>query len=116
MRAVLSRVRGAGARGGRELYGPEGVHMQPRAYQVFVGEQQIELTPKEYALLRLLLERQGEVLSSDEISNEIWGYETSGSRNFIEAHISRLRRKLTDGGAEDVVETVLGIGYAIRER
>ena len=119
IRAVLSRLRGASSRGGVELHGPAAVRMRPRAHEVFVGEQQLQLTPKEFALLQLLqllLEHQGEVLSSDEISTEIWGYETFGSRNFVEAHISRLRRKLLDAGARDVVETLRGVGYAIRER
>ncbi len=112
--AVLSRIRGASSRGGVELYGPAAVRMRPRAHEVFVGDQQLQLTPKEFALLHLLLERQGEVLSADEISNEIWGYETFGSRNFVEAHASRLRRKLLEAGARDVIETVRGVGYVIR--
>lgn len=115
MRAVLYRAR-RGARGGQELHGPSGIHMRPRAHEVFVGDEPIQLTPKEYALLQLLLQRHGDVLSSDEISREIWGYETLGSRNFVEAHVSRLRRKLSDAGANNIVETVRGIGYAIRER
>lgn len=115
MRAVLYRARGA-SRDGQELRGPSGVHMRPRAHEVFVGDEPIQLTPEEYALLQVLLRRHGDVLSSDEISRAIWGYETLGSRNFVEAHISRLRRKLSDAGADNIVETVRGIGYAIRER
>ena len=42
-------------------------------------------------MLRLLLEHRGEVIHPDELSVSIWGYETFGSRNFVEAHISRLR-------------------------
>ena len=115
MRAVLYRARGA-SRDGQELHGPSGIHMRPRAHEVFVADEPIQLTPKEYALLQLLLQRHGDVLSSDEISREIWGYETLGSRNFVEAHVSRLRRKLSDAVANNIVETVRGIGYAIRER
>ena len=109
IRAVLSRLRGASSRGGVELHGPAAARMRPRAHEIFVGEQQLQLTPKEFALLQLLLEHQGEVLSSDEISTEIWSRETFGSRNFVEAHISRLRRKLLDAGARDVVETLRGV-------
>jgi DNA-binding response OmpR family regulator len=44
----------------------------------------------------------------------IWGYETFGQRNFVEAHVSRLRSKLAEVGAADVVSTVRGVGYVIR--
>ena len=65
-------------------------------------------------MLRLMLERRGEVLETDTISTQIWGYETFGSRNFVEAHISRLRAKLLQAGADGVITTVRGIGYVIR--
>jgi DNA-binding response OmpR family regulator len=44
----------------------------------------------------------------------IWGYETFGSRNFVEAHVSRLRAKLKAAGAGNVVSTVRGVGYIVR--
>ena len=70
--------------------------------------------PREFDLLRLLLTRRGEVLSTDVISEAVWGYETFGSRNFVEPHISRLRGKLKHAGVPDVVATVRGVGYVIR--
>ena len=114
IRAVLWRRRGAQLAGGTELQGPASIVVRLRSHEAFVGAEPIRLTPKEFALLRVLLARRGEVLSSDEISSEIWGYETLGSRNFVEAHISRLRRKLAASGAPGVVETVRGVGYVIR--
>ena len=44
----------------------------------------------------------------------VWGYETFGSRNFVEAHISRLRRKLSRAGTVGAIKTVRGVGYVIR--
>ena len=108
------RRRGSQLTGGSELRGPASVVLRLRSHEAFVGAEPVRLTPKEFALLQILLERRGEVLSSDAISNEIWGYETFGSRNFVEAHISRLRRKLAASGAPGVVETVRGVGYVIR--
>ncbi len=72
------------------------------------------LTPKEFAILQHLLERRGEVVAPDELSLGIWGYETFGSRNFVEAHISRLRGKLREAGMTDMVRTVRGVGYVVR--
>ena len=113
VRAVLRRRdRSEAARD--ELTGPEGILMRLRAYETFVEDRPLQLTPKEFAVLRLLLEHRGEVLSTDALSTHIWGYETFGSRNFVEAHISRLRSKLRKAGATEVVCTVRGVGYVIR--
>ena len=88
--------------------------MHLRAHEARVDDRVLDLTPKEFAVLRLMLERRGEVLETDTISTQIWGYETFGSRNFVEAHISRLRAKLLQAGADGVITTVRGIGYVIR--
>ncbi len=114
VRAVLRRSAQRGIAADDELTGPDGVVLHERAYQVFVGEDTVQLTPKEFSVLRLLLERRGEVLATDVISTEIWGYGTFGSRNFVEAHVSRLRSKLALAGAREVISTVRGVGYVIR--
>ena len=113
VRAVLRRRtwRDASA---NELFGPQSIVMRLRAHETFVGERLLQLTPKEFAVLRLLLEQRDEVLTTDRISEQIWGYETFGSRNFVEAHISRLRAKLSEAGASEVIITVRGVGYVIR--
>lgn len=111
-RALLRRMRVGSA--ARQVTGPKGITLDVRAHRAFVRSEQVLFTPKEFSVLQLLLERIGEVLSSDEISRQIWGYETYGSRNFVEAHISRLRAKLADAGAAGIVETVRGVGYVIR--
>lgn len=85
-----------------------------RAHEVWVGASLVPMTPREFELLRLLLERRGEVLSADAISTQVWGYETFGSHNFVEAQVSRLRAKLRAAGAPEVIRTVRGVGYVIR--
>jgi len=112
IRAVLRRARPE--RRPDALEGPSGLVLRPRAHEAFVDGRRLDLTPKEFAVLRTLLESRGHVLSSDDLSTSIWGYETFGSRNFVEAHISRLRSKLRSAGADDVIETVRGVGYVIR--
>ncbi len=112
IRAVLRRS--SGARPEEILHGPGGVRLLLRAHEAYVGPQQVHLTPKEFEVLRLLLHRRGEVIAPDDISVEIWGYETFGSRNYVEAHVSRLRGKLADAGARDVIGTVRGVGYMVR--
>ena len=85
-----------------------------RSHEMRVGDVLVTATPKEFDLIRLLLEHRGEVMTSDVISSLIWVYETFGSRNFVEAHVLRLRSKLRHVGAPCVVTTVRGVGYVIR--
>lgn len=96
------------------LDGPQQLRLRPRAHEVAVGEHPVELTPREFDVLRLLLERRGEVLSADQLSTNLWGHQTFGARNFVEAHISRLRTKLRAAGAGEVITTIRGVGYKIR--
>ena len=96
------------------LVGPAGIVMDLRGHQVFVGQQPIQLTVKEFLLLQVLLERGRQVLSADMLALAVCGHETFGERNFLEAHISRLRTKLRNAGAEDIIRTIVGVGYVVR--
>ncbi len=112
VRAILRRT--TGPRPDDVLHGPHDIRLLLRAHEVYVGGGQIYLTPKEFEVLRVLLSRRGEVVPPDDLSVEIWGYETFGSRNYVEAHVSRLRSKLSDAGAPGAIQTVRGVGYLIR--
>jgi two-component system response regulator MtrA len=112
LQAVLRRTRGAVS--GQVLMAPGGVALDVRAHEVRVGGAQVATTPREFDVLRLLLQRRGEVLTLDVISSQIWGYETFGSHNFVEAQLSRLRAKLRAAGACEVITTVRGVGYVVR--
>jgi DNA-binding response OmpR family regulator len=112
VRAILRRT--TGPRPDDLLHGPQEIRLFLRAHEAYVGEQQVHLTPKEFEVLRVLLSRRGEVVPPDALSVEIWGYETFGSRNYVEAHVSRLRSKLADAGADGVIGTVRGVGYMVR--
>jgi DNA-binding response OmpR family regulator len=112
VRAVLRRARPATQE--VLLEGPSTVELHMLEHTLRVQGSAVSITTKEFDLLRLLLERRSEVLPLDAISLAVWGYETMGSRNFVEAHISRLRAKLGAAGAHGVIETVRGFGYVIR--
>ena len=96
------------------LEGPDRLMMLQRSRQVAVNGWPVALTPKAFDVLRILLERRGEVLPVDEIALGVWGYTILGSRNFVEAQISRARSHLATAGAADVIRTVRGAGYMIR--
>lgn len=80
-------------------------------HQVFDNERAVELTLKEFELLRYLVENKGIVLSRDEILEKIWGYECAGETRTVDVHIRTLRQKLGDSGF--LIETVRGVGYRI---
>lgn len=118
---LASRVRvllhsGAGRRRPErgDLEGPHGVIVRPQTREIILGEDQIHLRPLECAVLRLLLERRGEVVTIDTLLEEVWQPGPTSSRNLVEAQISRLRAKLRGTEAEDLITTVHGVGYLIR--
>ena len=113
IQAILRRRFGP-FRGVDRLEGPRDIVMRVRAHTLSVRGQLLDLTSTEFGMLQLLLERRGEVVTPDELSNEVWGYEILGSRNYVEAHLSRLRAKISAAGVPGVIETVRGVGYVIR--
>jgi DNA-binding response OmpR family regulator len=111
--AALLRLR-TRPTGGATLFGPEGLSVHPRSREVRLNGEPIQLAVLEFQLLEALLRHRGEVMDADEISRVVWGHETFGDRNYVEALVSRLRRKLARSGARRVVSTVRGVGYTIR--
>ncbi len=93
---------------------PSGLQVDGDARRVTVGGEELQLTASEFDLLALLMRNQGTVLSADRIAQDVWAYRTAGSRNFLQAHISRLRRKLSEAGVDGLIGTVRGYGYVIR--
>lgn len=110
--ALLRRVRPTGEV--HEVGEPYGIVMKRSAHEVTVRGRPVGLTATEFAVLRVLLDRRGDVLSADTISREVWHYETYGSPNFVQAQISRLRAKLDRAGAAGLIATLRGTGYVIR--
>ncbi len=95
------------------LLGPGGLQLWPRAREASRNRKSVSLSPKESDVLRVLLKRQNEVLSTDDIAIAVWGHETYGSPNFVEAPISRLQSKLTVIGAGGAIQTIRREGYRI---
>jgi len=83
-------------------------------HEVIKGNEKIDLTLKEFELLRLLLENKGKVLSRNYLLDKIWGYEYYGETRTVDVHIRYLRKKI-EGNSEDekYIETIRGIGYKI---
>jgi two-component system response regulator MprA len=80
-----------------------------------VGEQFVELTRTEYQLLELLMLNPRHVLSHSVIYDRVWGYDFGPASNALRVYIGYLRRKLDSAGARELIHTVRGVGYALRE-
>ena len=78
--------------------------------------QKLELSPKEFALLSLLLRRSGEVLSRTLIAEQVWDMNFDSDTNVVDVHIRRLRAKVDDPFDRKLIHTVRGAGYVLEER
>ncbi|MBF8781130.1 heavy metal response regulator transcription factor [Pseudomonas fulva] len=78
--------------------------------------QRIDLTAREFALLELLLRRQGEVLPKSLIASQVWDMNFDSDTNIIEVAIRRLRAKIDDPHPDKLIHTVRGMGYVLEER
>ncbi|HEY2141483.1 MAG TPA: response regulator transcription factor [Solirubrobacteraceae bacterium] len=80
-----------------------------------VGEELAELTRTEYLLLELLMRNPRRVLSHSLIYDRVWGYDFGAASNALRVYVGYLRRKLEDAGARQLIHTVRGVGYVLRE-
>jgi OmpR family response regulator NblR len=75
----------------------------------------IDLTMKEFELLKYLMEHPREVLTREQILENVWGYDFMGESNVIEVYIRYLRLKIEEDGQKRLIQTVRGVGYVLRE-
>jgi DNA-binding response OmpR family regulator len=79
-------------------------------YKVFVADQPVSLTFKEFELLRFLMTNRGKVFTREALLNRVWGYEYFGGARTVDVHIRRLRAKI-ETGTTVFIETVRNVGY-----
>ena len=89
----------------------ESVVMDVEKRAVYVNNDAVELTYKEFELLKLLLQNSGIVLRREVIMDRVWGTEFEGESRTLDMHIKTLRQKLGDGGA--IIKTIRNVGYEI---
>jgi two-component system copper resistance phosphate regulon response regulator CusR len=114
---LLARVRSLLRRRGAanaELLQFADLSLHVRRHQVMRGAAPIELTPKEFLLLALLLEHQGNVLSRTLIAEQVWDMAFDSDSNVVDVHIRRLRAKVDDPFERKLIHTVRGLGYVLR--
>jgi DNA-binding response OmpR family regulator len=114
VRALLRRSQ-SGSEGSPEL--PDDLHfggmdIDFRSYEARRDGIPVEMTRKEFAILRFLASRAGEVVTRDDLLNEVWGYESYPSSRTVDNHVAGLRAKLErDSSQPEHIKTVHGVGY-----
>lgn len=92
------------------------LELDPIAHTAKRAGKRLDLTPKEFALLALLMQRTGEVLTRVRIAERVWNMEFESDTNVVDVHMRRLRAKVDDPFDKKLIHTVRGVGYVLEER
>jgi len=114
LRALLRRSAPSTA-GVPEALAFSDISLDPGTREVARAGRRIELTRTEFALLELFLRNPRQVLTRSLIFERVWGYDFGPTSNSLDVYIGYLRRKTEEGGAPRLIQTVRGVGYALRE-
>lgn len=87
----------------------------PNRHEVRFGEETIELTSREFALLKMLLEHKNIVLGRSTLLERVWGYDYMGETNVVDVYIRYLRTKIDERFDVKVIQTIRGVGYVIKD-
>ena len=114
VKAVLRRSAKDPQAEGELVVGPLKINFNN--YEIFLGITKLELTPKEYELLKLFMTNIGKAYSREQLLEKIWGYDYYGDTRTVDVHIRHLRVKLEgEPKVAEAIETVRGIGYRLRQ-
>jgi DNA-binding response OmpR family regulator len=110
VRAILRRTEGGKKRLARYRFGD--VELDFETYRAKKSGEALDMSPREFELLRYLIERKGETVSRDRLLEDVWGYESYPSTRTVDTHIAKLRAKIGDSGSEPrYIMTIHGVGY-----
>lgn len=88
-----------------------GISLNPATFEVKVDEQSVELPPKEFAILKYLMENQNRVVEREVLLTRMWGYDFEGNERVVDNHVKKLRKALGSAGGQ--IKTVITKGYKL---
>ena len=109
MRKIAAVLRRYGSEPQGDILRYKDICMDLDSHEVFVDGARVELTHREYEILRAFIERPGKAHSRTMLLESLWGYDFFGDERIVDSHVKNLRRKLD----RDYVETVRGVGYRV---
>jgi len=113
VKALLRRT-GLGGKEGELSYGD--ISVNPKLKDGFVGNNALQLTIKEYELLEYLILNQGHILTREQIFDRIWGFDSETTIGIVDLYIHYLRKKMAAHGGQDLIQTIRGAGFMMREK
>lgn len=114
VKAVLRRSHKESVSEGELVFGT--LRLNFSRYEAYLGKDKLELTPKEYELLKLFVTNIGKVFTREQLLEKVWGYEYFGDTRTVDVHVRHLRAKLDkDPDFAEAIETVRGVGYRLRD-
>jgi len=90
------------------------IKINPQAREVYINDEEVQLTPKEYELLKCFIDNKGIALSRDKILNNVWNYDYYGDLRTVDTHVKQLRSKM--GDASKYISTVRSVGYKLETK
>jgi len=91
------------------------LEMNLETHRVFRDSKEIELTPKEFSLLEFLIRNKGKVCTRTRIIEHVWDIHFDSDTSVIDVYINFLRKKLDTGGGKELIHTIRGVGYIVKE-
>lgn len=92
------------------------LRVYPDRFQVFLNEDELDFTPKEFELLVYLMENKNRVLTRDQLLSAVWNYDFAGDTRIVDVHISHLREKIEESSRKPMfIKTIRGLGYKFEE-
>ena len=110
IKALLRRTQD---KDGRKFYQYKTISVDDKKHKVYANEQEIELTYKEYEILKYLILNRGIAVTRSQLLNTVWGYDSESDSRTVDSHILTLRKKLGESGA--LIETIRNVGYKLGE-
>lgn len=107
--AVLRRSSHNKDNGNEQMIIYKNLKMDILSYELFIDDTKIDVTAREFEILKLLLENQGRVYSREQLLDIIWNYEYLGETKVINTHIKNIRKKIGD----NYIQTIRGVGYKV---
>ncbi len=111
IRAILRRSAG----GSENTIITNNLKLNLATKEIFLNDEKLDLTPKEYLILEFLILNRGKPVSKYDIAEHVWGdsYDIISTSNFVEVHVKNIRKKLSKLTDEQIIETVRGFGYKV---
>ena len=95
-------------------FGP--LRVDATTHRAWVGEQELQLRPKEFAILTFLVRNGDNVATRTRILENVWGYDFDPLTNALDVHITSLRRRLKEASSQVRIRTMRGVGYRLEEK